>query len=895
MTSLRQASQTPQSADHIGWISITALALGGSNLSLLLFGGLLNGQGTMGFVLLIVGIIASWMALPGWIELVLMHPRRVGGIAACSAVVFGRYSPPLSCLIGVGYWIAWGSGCAFGVNYTATALQNFYPQFSVTAIASFILIILTLLNLTGLKWTARVFVVSSGIGLFLALLAVFIPIFSGNVNWQRAFDFELKSPFQGFFGDFTSIMAAIYLIAFSAPAFENALCYVRDTNDPEKNVPRAAYASALISALYYIIIPIVWLGVLGSGPLSKDSLGTELIPVFSPIITGQTAKLIVLVFTITNFWVLTGGGLAGISRTLAQISQDGFAPEIFGKFSKNGTPRIALIMTFLIVLTMVLFGTPSWLLAGTNLSYLTCICLASVAVWIERRSSPDAPRLYRAPYGTILTGLLGALLWVVSTMFGYQQFGLESVIFGIVFVFSALLIYICRKMINNYKAGTLVFGRSFFDTLHIKLTAAMLSVLSLDAIGYLLAVKNLSEIHSPLVVVLEDIFIIVALLTLAVGLVIPSIIAFSATEISKAADHLAKGTLADFSRAMLALSRGDLEKAKAEINIQPVPQHSEDEIGIMARSFNALQQEVANAATGLQGARRGLIKSRRELKEINIHLEERVIERTKALQAALDDLSATQDQLIDSKRLAALGGLVAGVAHEINTPIGICVTAASQLDTEFKTLSKAVENNELKRQDLLDFLQSGSETVTLIESNLKRGSDLIRSFREIAADNTSEVYRVFPLKSYLEDVILSLKPILKTTKIKVNINCDEELTLTSYPGVIFRIIAILVTNTIVHGYDKDQPGTISIKATTDDSKVTIVYSDDGKGIAAEYFDRVFTPFFTTKRNAGGIGLGLHIAYNSVVKMLQGTITYQSKLGKGTQFTITIPKSLKQSA
>ena len=382
-------SKTPliKEKNKIGWIGITALALGGANISVLLFGSLLMRQGTIGIALLTVGIIISWMALPGWIELVLMFPKKVGGIAACSAAVFGEYAPSLSCLIGVGYWIAWASGCAFGATFTAKALQVYFPNISITLLASVILVLFMLLNLLGIKWTARVFIVTFIVSITLALLAAIIPIIFNQVNWTNALNFQLKTPFPGRFGEFTSIMAGLYLIAFSAPAFENALCYVNETRNPERNVPIGAYLTAAIAGLYFICLPIIWLGVLGIDSLSKDQLAAVLPTLFQPLFTSSSAKLAAVVFMVTNMCVFTGAGLAGISRTMAQLSLDGFVPEIFDRFNSRGAPFTALVASVGASLLMVWFGTPTWLLAGTNLAYLTCICMSSLAVWLMRRMS----------------------------------------------------------------------------------------------------------------------------------------------------------------------------------------------------------------------------------------------------------------------------------------------------------------------------------------------------------------------------------------------------------------------------------------------------------------------------------------------------------------------------
>lgn len=269
-------------------------------------------------------------------------------------------------------------------------------------------------------------------------------------------------------------------------------------------------------------------------------------------------------------------------------------------------------------------------------------------------------------------------------------------------------------------------------------------------------------------------------------------------------------------------------------------------------------------------------------------LEEKVRHRTAELSETLDNLRAAQRQIVESEKLAALGGLVAGVAHEINTPVGIAVTAASHLTERTWELREAVESGALKRSALESFLDTVEEAGGLVVSNLGRAAELVRSFKQVAVDQSSEARRTFEFRRYLEDILQSLRPKLKRAPHRIEIDCDEELTVTSYPGAVAQVVTNLVMNSLVHGYDHGQEGTIRFVVSAHAGGVRLVYSDDGRGVAPDVLERMFDPFFTTRRGTGGSGLGLHIVHNLVTQRLAGAVSAHSTPGQGTAFTIDIP-------
>ncbi|MCB0212621.1 MAG: PAS domain-containing sensor histidine kinase [Anaerolineae bacterium] len=283
------------------------------------------------------------------------------------------------------------------------------------------------------------------------------------------------------------------------------------------------------------------------------------------------------------------------------------------------------------------------------------------------------------------------------------------------------------------------------------------------------------------------------------------------------------------------------------------------------------------------------------LQEYSGRLKKMVDERTQELSQALEDLKAAQQQVVETEKMAALGSLVAGVAHEISTPIGIGVTAASTLQDETTTFLNYHQQGLLKRSTLDDYIKTAQESTHLILKNLTRASELVQSFKQVAVDQTNLEYRQFAVKTYLEEVLRSLKPQLKRTKHEIVVIGDDELVLKSFPGAFSQIVTNLIMNSVLHGYDDDDAGLLEFKLFQQGDNLVVDYRDDGQGIPVEYHDKIFQPFFTTARDRGGSGLGLNIVYNLVTQKLKGSITCKSASGEGTQFVIKLPLKLKQAA
>ncbi len=285
--------------------------------------------------------------------------------------------------------------------------------------------------------------------------------------------------------------------------------------------------------------------------------------------------------------------------------------------------------------------------------------------------------------------------------------------------------------------------------------------------------------------------------------------------------------------------------------------------------------------------------------------EIQLTERTEQLSKTLETLKSTQQDLIRTAKMAALGNLVAGVAHEINTPVGTAIMTASTLKNASYQLATEVEQGELKRSSLNSYLKVASECSHLIISNLQRAGELIHSFKQVAVDQSSLQKRTFALKPYLKEVISNLGPKIKQTFHQLSLVGDANIVVCSYPGAIAQVITNLIVNSLTHAYPNGGSGHLKIffqaqscHTQTEDQKddartstLQLFYSDDGCGISPDYQAHIFEPFFTTARSKGGSGLGLHLVYNLVTQKLEGQIDFISSLDQGTTFTITIPGSI----
>ncbi len=317
------------------------------------------------------------------------------------------------------------------------------------------------------------------------------------------------------------------------------------------------------------------------------------------------------------------------------------------------------------------------------------------------------------------------------------------------------------------------------------------------------------------------------------------------------------------------LSRGNFQ-ASSVLS----PSSSQDEVGVLGDAF--IEMSV------------GLQKSHERIEEYSHSLEQQVDERTRELSAAYHELKESQNQLIQAEKMASLGQLVGGVAHEINTPIGIGVTAATHMEEATQHLAADFANQTMTKASLENYLAKSGEAVHLVLSNLQRTSELVANFKQVSVDQASHEQRLFNLKEYIDSIIVSLGPRLRKSPVQVEVECADDILVNSYPGAFAQVLTNLIINSLLHAFGVGEDGVITISARQKSQQATVIYHDDGQGISPDHIDQVFDPFFTTKRGEGGSGLGLHIVYNIMTQTMGGTIFCESAEGEGTTFILSFP-------
>jgi signal transduction histidine kinase len=303
----------------------------------------------------------------------------------------------------------------------------------------------------------------------------------------------------------------------------------------------------------------------------------------------------------------------------------------------------------------------------------------------------------------------------------------------------------------------------------------------------------------------------------------------------------------------------------------------------------------ANAKLRVEIAQR--VRAQDEAQELNRTLEQRVASRTEELKSANDELTAalanlrdSHDVLVNSEKLAALGRLVAGVAHELNTPIGNSLLAASTLVQRNESLNTELGAGNLRRSVLERHIADSNEGSAIVLANLSKAAALIGSFKQFAVDQASSQRRPFELKQVVDELLMAHLPMLKSKPIEVVSEIPAGVALDSYPGPLGQVLGNLISNALLHGYEGYTIGKVIVTVQQHgDQTISIAVQDFGRGIPSEDIGRIFDPFFTTRMGRGGTGLGLGICHKLVTEVLGGEITVQSHLGKGTTFVVSIPR------
>lgn len=355
---------------------------------------------------------------------------------------------------------------------------------------------------------------------------------------------------------------------------------------------------------------------------------------------------------------------------------------------------------------------------------------------------------------------------------------------------------------------------------------------------------------------------------------------------------------APFSQLMNAIRRSiSFDDKTNTLKVSAIKESRDKEFLSIIQALNHVYDEINYHAEMLTKNNVELKSKQQEINELNIHLEEKVRARTSELEVkteelveVLDSLKEAQAQMILMEKNATIGQLVAGVAHEINTPIGVCITASSVLMENYLKFDRRLKSNEVSKAALTKFVENVRDTLELVMVSLEKTTLLIESFKQVSIDQSNESAREYNVLKYMRMIVESVMPVIEKLNIQVKFNIASDMTVYSYPGVLAQVINNLIMNSVQHAFNGVVAPQILISASFDEETDTLVilYQDNGIGMTAEIKDKVFEPFFTTKRGKGGIGLGMHITFNLVTHKLKGIIELDSTVTAGTSVQLRIP-------
>lgn len=359
---------------------------------------------------------------------------------------------------------------------------------------------------------------------------------------------------------------------------------------------------------------------------------------------------------------------------------------------------------------------------------------------------------------------------------------------------------------------------------------------------------------------------------------------------------------------LLAQHANSIDPNKALAKHISVSENQDDELGILQNALNNMMDKTVDTIG--------------KLDSLNKELEQRVFERTqqlsqtvsqldeeqemlrrevsirkkseKALAKSLESLKMAQAQLVEAEKMASLGGLVAGVAHEINTPVGLSLTGITHFEHRVLELDAKFKAGELEEEEFVQFTSESKELAKTIRGSLERAANLVKSFKQVAVDQSNDEIRCFDIVAYLHETMTSLNSMVRKSKVKFKVmNEAPIIEISSYPGYWAQIFTNLIQNALIHAYEEQDEGLVLMVLKAQGEHFVFQFIDDGKGMEPKTVAKIFEPFYTTNRKNGGSGLGMNILYNIITQKMKGTITVESELGKGSIFTITVPRVLTE--
>ncbi|KLN66859.1 histidine kinase [Vibrio sp. VPAP30] len=388
---------------------------------------------------------------------------------------------------------------------------------------------------------------------------------------------------------------------------------------------------------------------------------------------------------------------------------------------------------------------------------------------------------------------------------------------------------------------------------------------------YIVSSTYVEELNQPLV---ELKIIHLAVLVFAIALVIPSNLMLSRSIVLPL-----KGMMNWISQAS-ASKHPTLMKDKSG---------STDELAQLTVYFNQFLSDLDKANQKLHKEIDVRIAAQKQLENLNENLENNVAQRTLELKQSLERLKQTQDQLIESEKLSALGGLVAGIAHEVNTPLGIAITSASLVSDANSELNAAFQKQTLTSEQFEINMSQQLEALELLKANLNRASSLVQSFKQTAVHQVSEALSHFVVKDVLESLIASLHPETRKVLVVPVLKGDSSVSMSSLPGALTQVFSNLILNSVYHAFEQQPEPQILIEFFEQSEDVVFIYQDNGCGVEKELHKKIFEPFYTTRRGSGGTGIGLNMVFNLVNQKLKGNLEFSS--ANGVKFVITLPKQV----
>lgn len=918
---------TPQKY-QIGWLAAAGLGVAG-NASLFTLGPVLHSIGNIGIPLFIIGMIIAWLGGLLWLNVILRHRDKVGGVAVNCFESFETRSPLLLTLVCFGYWLSWVAQAAFSALFCSTAIIQWFSltQASSGLLAIGFMIFFIACGLIRLTWVARIIIPLAVITVILALFSGILPLMFSQIKWESISLTSAILPFPGWFGYLTAVMSGFYLISWIVPAYEVTACLAGEMKNGDKNIPKAFIVSAILSGLFFIILPIIWLGAIGADTLGSDYtagtnwLGFELLfPGFGKTFASVSGCLFII-----SFMLCSGiGSVVGPSRTLVQLAEYGLFPEILSRRLNNGAPWVAVTVAGALSILIVYFNAPIWLMSATNFGYLSCMIIATIGVWLLTKDNPGLKTYTSHRYIDLSTFIICSF-WLASIIFGYQQYGMHAVFIGIAFIFVGTIPYSWRKLDDTWHQG----NRINWHSMNITLRVLFFGVSLFNILAYLLILNKLPE-TGGIVVFLNDIFVCIVLISIIIGLFITDSVAYASMQVATVSRELSQTTMVDIVNAMKALGAGALEKAHVNFKKIQIKSNRKDELGIMANNFNELEYQIESVVENIGVTRQQLDTARQKLLDANKKLEKKVQERTHELSEQYvqlqkemaeglktkESLALANQNLIKTARIAGMAEVSTSVLHNVGNVlnsinVSISLIAEKLAKSKITALAKVVDLMQENNANLAKFItedpkgkllqpyiaelshylieerDSALNELKTLDQNVQHIKDIVKSQQSLTKD-MGGLQEPILLSKVFEDAIEIALPDAQSRGIKITVECSVQDEIIIDKSKLIQILLNIMRNANDSLITSQNPNKeIIIRAKTDEHQhIIIEIIDNGQGIESDNLTRIFSFGFTTKEM--GHGFGLHSSALAARELRGSLAAYSDGEGKGARFELTIP-------